>query len=147
MPRRALMAAFIGSSLFGCALILGIDDGIPLGDGGTDGKSDSLADAKPEAAACNLAAPFKTPVALTSLNTGADQGSARLLPDELTIYFERTDDAGLFDLLTATRANTFAVFGAEAPITELSSPSSQADLTVSPDALKAFFASNRAGGL
>jgi hypothetical protein len=63
-------------------------------------------------------AAFGKPVALTSLNTSADEEHADLTPDELTIYFSSTrpGGAGGFDIYQATRASTSAPFGNVVPV-------------------------------
>jgi hypothetical protein len=137
-----------GSSVAACAAILGIDDGIPR-DGGTDVAADMLQPdvAKETAPACDLTAPFKTPVPLTSLNTPGFEAQPRLLPDERTVFFERSVvDAGV-DLFMATRVSAAATFGAPTPITELNTASNEYDPSVSPDDLRIYFMSDRPGGL
>jgi Tol biopolymer transport system component len=146
MRWRLLALGLIASSVVACAAILGIDDGIPR-DGGSDAALDVQADARVEAASCDLSAPFKAPVALSSLNTPAFEAQPRLLPDERTVFFERVVvDAGT-DLFTAVRAVASASFGAPTPLTELDTPNNEGDPTVSPDGLRIFFASDRPGGL
>ncbi len=149
MKWRVLALGAVLGSFVACAAILGIDDGIPR-DGGSDVMmQDALVDAPVDVSppACSLSAPFNAPVALASLNTPENDMHAHLLPDELTIYFQRsTVDAG-FDLFSATRAVTTAAFGAATPIKELDTPANESDMSVSPDGLRTYFASDRAGGL
>ena len=131
-----------------CADILGIDDGIPREGGAPDVSQDAPPDVDAGKGACNLASPFGTPIALGGVNTQAVEQHPRLSPDELTLYFQRVDpDAGDFDLFRATRGDAAAAFQSPSPISELDTPSDEADLTVSPDGLRAFFGSNRANGL
>jgi len=149
---RSVLIAFAGASVASCAAILGIDDGIPRGDGGADvvaldAAGDAGADADAAAPACDLDASFGAPVALTTLNTSADENHPRLLPGELTVFFQRIVTNDGFDLFTATRASTSDPFGAPAPITELNTTSNDADLFVTTDGLRAYFASDRPGGL
>ena len=61
---------------------------------------------------------FGTPIALTSLNTSADEEHADLTADERTIYFSSTrpGGAGGFDLYQATRSSTSAQFDNVMPI-------------------------------
>jgi hypothetical protein len=78
---------------------------------GPDAASDAAADARP--ARCNPMAAFGKPVALTSLDTSADEEHADLSADELTIYFSSTrpGGAGGFDIYQATRGSTSEPFG------------------------------------
>jgi len=147
MRWRVLALGLVGTQVVACATILGIDDGIPR-EAGPDGMADTQVEARPEAAPpCNLNAPFSPPVALSALNTPAIEGQARLSPDELTVYFERVVvDAG-YDLFTATRASSAVGFGSASPMAELNTPFDEGDITVSPDGLRSYFASDRAGGL
>ena len=146
MARRVILVG-LAAPMWACAALLGIDDGIPR-EGGTDAPSDALVRPEVEAGPCNLSAPFQAPVPLSSLDTPAFAAPARLLPDELTVFFERVDvDAG-DDLYVATRGMLLGKFGAPSPITELDMlGADQGDPTTSPDALDVVFASNRAGGL
>jgi hypothetical protein len=146
MRWRALALVLVGSPLAACAAILGIDDGIPR-EAGTDAVSDVTTEVREVAPACDLTTPFQTPVALSSLNTPAVEAQARLLSDELTVYFERVvTDAG-YDLFSATRTDTSSAFGAPSPITELDTPYDEGDITVAPNALLAYYASDQPGGL
>jgi len=150
MRRRALAVCGGFLSLgMGCADILGIDDGIPrtdaaAPDAAADATSDVADAAKP---ACDLTRPFGAPVAITELDTMAAEQHARLSPDELDVTFQRTVvDAG-WDLFHASRASATSTFAGVAPITELDTPYDESDLTESPDGLRAYFASDRPGGL
>jgi Tol biopolymer transport system component len=83
---------------------------------GPDAASDAAPDARP--ARCNPTAAFGKPVALTSLNTSADEEHADLSADELTIYFSSTrpGGAGGFDIYQATRSSTAEPFGNVMPV-------------------------------
>lgn len=63
-------------------------------------------------------AAFGKPVALTALNTSAEDEHADLSPDELTIDFSSTrpGGAGGFDIYQATRSSTAAPFGNVMPV-------------------------------
>jgi Tol biopolymer transport system component len=133
-----------------CAAILGIDDGIPREGGAGDTAPPN--DAKTEASeaqggACNLSLPFGAPVALGSLNTTFAEQQPRLSPDEKTIWFQRTSTSNGFDLYVATRTSTTAQFDPPSPVGELDTASNEYDLTVSPDGMHAYWASDRTGGL
>lgn len=146
-----LRFAWVAAALvaLGCADILGIDDGVPREGGAGDAAPDAAVDAPPDApkGPCNLAAPFGAPVALAALNTTAVEQHPRLSPDELTVTFQRQVPLAGFDLFSATRGDASAAFNPPAPIAELDTPDNETDLTLSPDGLRAYFASDRAGGL
>jgi len=76
---------------------------------------DAASDADAAAPPCDLTQPFAAPVPVTSLNTAEDEGSARLSPDEKTIYFDAAraavDPSGHYHLYTATRSSLAADFG------------------------------------
>ena len=137
------------ASCVACAAILGIDDGIPRdgGAGDTAPPLDAKAEADTQSGPCNLALPFGAPVALGSLNTSFAEQQPRLSPDERTIWFQRTSTSSGFDLYVATRASATAQFDPPSPVGELDTTSNEYDLTVSPDGMHAYFASDRAGGL
>jgi Tol biopolymer transport system component len=103
----------------------------------------SDADAAPQPA-CDLMQPFGAPVAISELNTSADESQPRLAHDERTIYFMSTrNDAGGSHLFTATRATVTDTFGFASPLTTLSGPGFEADPTVTGDNLTLYFATNR----
>ena len=145
--RFAWVAAALAA--LGCADILGIDDGIAREGGAGDAALDVAADAPPDApkGPCNLAAPFGAPVAIAALNTSGVEQHPRLSPDELTVTFQRQDPVMGFDLFQATRPDKASSFAVPAAIAELDTTDNEADLTISPDGLRAYFASDRAGGL
>ncbi|MBL0218244.1 MAG: PD40 domain-containing protein [Myxococcales bacterium] len=134
----------------GCRQILGIEDPVALiptdapADTGNDGASDGAIDGL-EPATCMMrwstTPVFGAPVALATLNSGADEDHPFLSPDELTIYFTRG-----VDVYTAKRSSLAAAFGA--PVTEpsLNGTATEGKVFVSADDSRAFFASNRAGG-
>jgi hypothetical protein len=122
---------------------------------GSDVQSDApTSDGPSEAAtACDLTQDFGTPVAVAELNTPADDGSARLTHDELTVYFQRWPslDAGVtngiggsYDLFTATRPTTTSAFGTTTTLA-LDTASTENDPTVTGDVLTLYFSSDRAG--
>jgi hypothetical protein len=90
--------------------------GGPAADAALDAPGGAAVDARP--ARCNPMAAFGKPVALTSLNTSADDEHADLTPDELTIYFSSTrlGGAGGFDVYQATRSSTSAQFDNVMPV-------------------------------
>ncbi|HEX3479577.1 MAG TPA: hypothetical protein VHT91_31355 [Kofleriaceae bacterium] len=84
--------------------------------GPADAAGDAAGDARPPR--CNPTAAFGKPVALTALDTSADDEHADLSADELTIYFSSTrpGGAGGFDLYQATRSSTSEPFGNVIPV-------------------------------
>lgn len=84
--------------------------------GPADAASDAAGDARPPR--CNPTAAFGKPVALSSLNTPADDEHADLSADELTIDFSstRAGGAGGYDLYQATRGSTSEPFGNVIPV-------------------------------
>jgi Tol biopolymer transport system component len=84
---------------------------------GCDGTGNDIADAATDtvtSARCDRTKPFGAPVAITELNTTADDYTASLSPDELTIYFSsaRPGGAGATDMYSATRTSSSTPFGA-----------------------------------
>jgi hypothetical protein len=104
------------------------------GDGGTKKVGDAMdaagvmdtADAM--LPACNHAMPFGAPVALASLNSAGQDYSARLSPDELTVWFA-SDRAGTDEIFTATRTSLTVPF---ANITAVANVSVAGENTVHP---------------
>jgi hypothetical protein len=101
----------------------------------------------PDAAArCSPTAPFGAGVALSSLNTAADELAARLSPDELVVVFASGTSAANYDLYTATRANTSLPFTGPTLIGSLNSVYSDSWPTLTPDQLVVAFESTRPAG-
>lgn len=73
---------------------------------------DAAADAAP---ACDPTKPFGIPKEVAGLSTPEHEGTARLTPDELTVYFSAIRSAAAFesDLYIATRTATTAPFTGE----------------------------------
>ncbi len=101
---------------------------------------------------CDLSAPFGTPTLIpgTDLDTGPLQGTPRLSPDEVSLYFwsERDDDAGVLGthLYATSRASKAASFDPPTLLSALSSTATDASPTVSGDGLTMLFESDRLGG-
>jgi Tol biopolymer transport system component len=102
---------------------------------------------------CDPDGPFGSTVLLSGagLNLpGVDEGTPRLSPNELTLYFwsNRTPDGGTGEdhLYVATRTSKLVAFDTPVEITELTSPKSEASPTVTADGLTIFFESDRLGG-
>lgn len=112
--------------------------------------SDSAVDAgRP----CDPSAPFGSAVLLSGsgLNlAGVDEGTPRLSPDELTLYFwsNRTPDGGKGNvhIYTASRKSKLVAFDPPTEVSELTSSADEASPSVSADGLTVFFESDRLGG-
>jgi hypothetical protein len=68
---------------------------------------------------CNPRAPFQRGEPITTINTdGLDEDSARLSPDEKTLYYahRRSPTGGDVDIYVATRASLAAMFGDARPL-------------------------------
>lgn len=95
---------------------------------------------------CDPLAPWSAPVPLYGLSTPTlTEGTARLSPDELTIYFETgvVPADGNYDLYVAHRARRDDAFGAPALLSTIDSSAGDLDPTVSRDGLLLVFASTR----
>jgi hypothetical protein len=131
-------------------------DGSSATDGsssGVDAGSSDAAGVDADAAVlppCDLAQPFGAPTPISELNTGTEEATPRLTPDELTVYFQQIalpdagviDGGGGYDLLVATRATRTATFGAPVPLSTINTPSDEYDPTVTGDNLTLFFSRN-----
>jgi hypothetical protein len=98
-------------------------------DGGGDGRiADGNGDAPHDSAvaACDVATPFNAPVALSALNSTADDWSARLNHDELTVYFAsaRPGALGGASIYSATRPGIGDAFGTPSLVANVNSASS-----------------------
>lgn len=89
---------------------------------------------------CNPTASFGPPIALTSLNTIADDERADLSPDELTIYFSSTRAGGVggFDIYKATRASLTAPFGNITLVSGMNTTADERGPRVTADGLSMF---------
>jgi hypothetical protein len=132
-------------------------------DAGTDASNDVIVDVAPDviatdagpdvAASCDLSKPFGAPVPIAELNTAANELSARLTHDELTIYFQTdpSGDAGVSlagylgggDIATATRAKASDPFGPATILAGVNTASDEYDPSVTGDNLTLYFTSNR----
>src|SRR5712691_7720059 len=69
---------------------------------------------------CDPMGTFDAPLPLTGFNTAADEGAARLTPDELELYFRRRPDAGTTpDIYRALRNNPTQTFGTPLALTSI----------------------------
>lgn len=98
---------------------------------------------------CGLDVPFGTPKPLAALNVFTSEESARLTPDELTIYFSATASTAA-QIYTATRSDRTKDFGAPTlvpapPNGAATQPNDNAfDPAISAEQTDLFFASSRA---
>jgi Tol biopolymer transport system component len=108
-------------------------------------------DAQEEPPPCDLSQPFGAPTLVpgTDLNTAANEGTPRLSPDELVLYFwsDRViDDGGTPTphLYTANRSAPGAAFSEPTAMASVNSPGDDASPTVTKDGLTLIFESDRA---
>jgi hypothetical protein len=80
---------------------------------------------------------------VAGLNSPLDDGGARLTPDELTVVFSQKRSNGTTDLYLATRASDDAAFDTPMLLGTVNSVSSELWPTLSPDALRLLFDSDR----
>jgi hypothetical protein len=171
MRSRWLLVTLVGAFIAaGCDAVLGIephelgsDDGSPGEDAGSpdadaDGPSDAPADAPADGtdakrASCDTSKPFGAPVAVSELNTGANESSARLTHDELNIYFARSPfadagvdgGAGAADLFTASRSALGAPFGSITAIDALDTTYDEWDPSPTGNNLTLYYMSDQPG--
>jgi Tol biopolymer transport system component len=123
-------------------------DVAPDMDSGGPPSGDADADAGPP---CNLAQPFgaPTPVQGMDINTAANEGTPRLSPNQLTLYFwsdRAVGDAaaGITHVFVATRTRPTDPFSAPVPLTTLDTAVVDDDSpTVTEDGLTLVFGSDR----
>jgi len=142
------------------ALVLGAPVGYACGDsansappgnatdGGPVGETGAIADAGGDAgpkAACNLAAPFGTPVRVPGVNTPTIDWCPRLSANEHELYLTREVPDAAFELLSFSRSSTDAPFGNEHVLAALSSPEYDECAFISADGKTLFFDSRRTG--
>lgn len=86
---------------------------------------------------CNPSAPFGAPMPMSSLNTADYDESARLSPDELTVYFSstRAGGPGGWDLWMATRSDTGTMFGDASAIPGANTAALERGPTITADGL------------
>jgi Tol biopolymer transport system component len=131
----------------------GATDGGAGGAGGSGGGTDSgsAADAPADSgtpAACNPMSAFGAPVVVPGLSSTTRDDGLSLSPDTLTAYFSSfRGTSGVVDnIYTASRAAADQTFGSIALITSVMGASG-VDFAprISPDGLRLYFASTRAG--
>jgi hypothetical protein len=93
------------------------------------------------------AEPFGAPVAVTEINSSADDNGATLTQDARTLIMtsNRQNGAGGYDLWQAERAATDEPFSTPVPLTALDTSATEADPSLSPDGQELFFVSTRNG--
>jgi hypothetical protein len=92
-------------------------------------------------------AAFNGVLNLGSVNSPERDDAPWLSPDELTLYFSSRRASVQGDLWRATRSAVGLPFDAPAAVTELNSSGNDTGITFTADALVAYFASDRTGGL
>jgi hypothetical protein len=124
------------------------DGGDELGtsSGGSDAPAtpvDAGSGSEPSAEAgppCDLSKPFGSIENVRELNVANDDESARLTPDELTVYFSRRNGAnGAYFIYTATRSTPSAQFGALTQLALLPDPSGP---SIAPDRSTLYYSSD-----
>jgi Tol biopolymer transport system component len=176
--RSAIACAVAVTGPLGCGQILGLADPVDPatnqqagGDAASDVDADgtSSADATPSAdvnpsseatpsadagPTCDLTQPFGIPTLLegTDINTTANEGTPRLSPDQLTLYFwsDRStgDSAAIDHLYVATRAHAGDKFSAPLQIASLDPAVVNDDSpTLTMDSLTLVFGSDRESNL
>jgi hypothetical protein len=140
-------------TLVGCGQILGLDD--PVAKPTTDAAPahDAPSDVGPagDGGACDLGKPFGAPVPVDGLdlNTPANEGTPRLSPNELTIYFwsdRGADGPGTPRLYYATRMDKGDPFGTASTLPTLASPQTEASPSATGDGITLFWESDRGDG-
>jgi hypothetical protein len=110
--------------------------------------ADVVVDAPAEAGpppACDVGKDFGDPVLVASVSTPEDEGSARLTPDERTLYFDGVREGGAsgnasFDLFVTTRADTGDSFGPSSRVVPPSDPTlNEYAPSLTDDGLTLFF--------
>ena len=143
--KRALTLASLAASA-GCSLLTPLDDLGPA-----DG-SPQASDASDAAAVkrCDPTKSFGAPVQVKALESAGGEFAARLLPDELTVYFyaSQQDTKGFFfKILRAHRTSITLPFDAPILVNELNSVGTDtADPSPSGDGLTLYFESDRMDG-
>ncbi len=123
-------------------------------DGGTEdtGSADARTDTRnpdgPRDGApttCSLSTPFGTPVLVPGVNgTTGNDGTARLSPDELTIYFY-SDRSGSRDIFSATRASRSDPFGTPRAVPGVNTSAADQWPSVTADGLSMYIESTLNG--
>jgi hypothetical protein len=106
-------------------------------DSAPDTDSAGIADAGPP---CDPSKPFGSIENVHELNSVNDDESARLTPDELTVYFSRRNGpTGAYFIYTATRSTPTATFGALTQLALLADPSGP---SIAPDRSTLYYSSD-----
>lgn len=108
---------------------------VALSDGSALSPADATTADASEGGPCDLTKPFDKPAPIPALNSASNENTARLSPDELTVYFQSTRPGGLggADVYVATRASRDASFDAPVALTEVNTPTDDYDPTISAD--------------
>ena len=95
----------------------------------------------------NRSSPWSTPVAVTELNSTANDTSPVTNGDNTDVIFTSTRDGGDNDLYESTRSSPAVTWTAPAPLTAINTPDSETDPNLSPDGLTLYFAAGPAAQL
>jgi hypothetical protein len=145
---RLAAVALAAAALAGLAHCLGDEPSFPSpADAGDDTEAAAVDVGAPEAEAeaaagppCDLSRPFGSIANVHELNSADDDESARLTPDQLTVYFSRRNGpTGAYFVYSATRPTPDATFGA---LTLLSLLPDVSGPTLSADRSTLFYASD-----
>jgi hypothetical protein len=96
------------------------------------------------AARCDRAKPFGAPALVASVNSSADESSARLSPDELTLYLGSARN-GNYDMFVAKRADAGADFSTPTALPNLSTSNDESHGVVTADGLTMYFGLAKTG--
>ena len=125
-----------------------VESGAPDAPPGADAAAADAADAADASSPprCNPKKPFGAPVLVSGLSTSADDASARLSADELTVFFARGPaGTGSPDIYAATRPSREAGWGAAELVRGVNTSGPDFSPMVTDDGLTLFYASDSAG--
>lgn len=124
-----------------------VADSAAQSDAGADGPSTDAGDAT--VPSCDLSKPFSDIAKVPNVNGSANDWSARLTADELTMFLGNDEGVvGGNDLFVATRASRQSIFGAPTPIPGVNGVDThEGSPSVTGDGTTLYFHSMRAGGV
>jgi hypothetical protein len=143
----ALLSLLLALAVAGCSLIFATGELRGAPEGGTDAAPEAHeagSDAGAGDGACSDDTPFAVVTKLEEIATPVREGLPRLLPDELTIYFQRESAPnGRIEMFVARRASRSAKFDPPTLVAELDSAFDDTAPAPTADGLTMYFASNR----
>jgi hypothetical protein len=151
---RGIVIAALAAAAGGCAAILGIDDGTPRDGAAPFDASDAAFDASDAGAMdasdagdgyvpmCDVDAAFPPPIAFSKLNSTTNDAHLRLVPNELTGYFQSQRDGGLggYDIYSATRTSIGDTWAPATNVAPVNAAGADVDPSISADELTLYFA-------